>query len=143
MVLQGCSPTSTGTKLLRCPLPDYKRENFSGSSRLKLQRSPIVGRVKRLAPLPPGWEPVVSRSRPGEVSYRNTLTGFRTKVGAHQLSRERRQGMTETEPSGAAAKEIQGEAGGWSQTEGKTPTLTVATRGRWGGRRCGRTRTRS
>ena len=36
--------------------------------------------VEAEAPLPEGWEKVHSRSRPGEISYRNMKTGRRTRV---------------------------------------------------------------
>mmetsp|Transcript_25192 Transcript_25192/g.32767 ORF Transcript_25192/g.32767 Transcript_25192/m.32767 type:complete len:287 (-) Transcript_25192:41-901(-) len=60
---------------------------------LRLQkRHIIVGRDRRFGPLPEGWTEVVSRSRPGKISYKNDFTGAITKI------RPKKPGVVQLEP---------------------------------------------
>lgn len=60
---------------------------------LRLQkRHVIVGRDRRCGPLPEGWTEVLSRSRPGKISYKNDHTGNITKI------RPKKPGLAYLEP---------------------------------------------
>ena len=62
-------------------LADEEAVAWASRTVMRLQkRRTIVGRERRVGPVPDGWEKVASRSRPGGISYFNTVTGARTSV---------------------------------------------------------------